>query len=114
MSSDLYVEEAIKNVEKRFKEYGLEYNNNISDFNYSTNNPFSSVDYRPELDKSMECTEYQSSFYQNLIGVLRFSIELRHIDTLFEVSDLSIHPAFPRTEHMVQDLHIFKYLEIHN
>ena len=114
MSSDLYVEEAIKNVEKRLKEDGLKYNKNIYDLNYSTNNPFSSVDYRPELDTFMECTEYQASFYQNLIGVIRYAIELLHIDTLFEVSELSIHLGFPRTEHLMQDLHVFKYLEIHN
>ena len=41
MSSDLYVEESIKNVKKRFKEDGLEYKKKLSDANYLTKNPFS-------------------------------------------------------------------------
>ena len=55
MSSDLYVEEAIKNVEKRLKEDGLKYNKKISEVNYLPKSIFSSVDYRPELDTSIEC-----------------------------------------------------------
>ena len=59
MICDSYAKEEINNAKKRLKEDGLEYNNKMSDINYSPNNPFSSVDYRPELDTSMECNEYQ-------------------------------------------------------
>ena len=59
MIHDSYAKEEINNANKRLKEDGLEYNNKMSDINYSPNNPFSSVDYRPELDTSMECNEYQ-------------------------------------------------------
>ena len=41
MISDSYFKEAIKNVEKRLKEDGLEYNKNISDINYLPKNAFS-------------------------------------------------------------------------
>ena len=77
MGSNSYVKEAINNFKKRLKEGGLEYNKKLSDVNYSLKKPLLSVDYRAELYTSVECNECQVSFYQNLIGVLRFSIELR-------------------------------------
>ena len=40
MSSDSYVKKVIKNVNKRLKEDGLEYNKNISDVNSYPKNPF--------------------------------------------------------------------------
>ena len=63
MISGLYVEEAIKNVKKRLKEYGMEYNKKLFDVKYSPNNPFASVDHRLELDKCMKYKENQVSFY---------------------------------------------------
>ena len=45
MISDSYFKEAIKNVKKGLKEYGLGYNKKLSGVNYSPQNPFSSVDY---------------------------------------------------------------------
>ena len=60
----------------------------------------------------MVCNEYQVSFYKYLIGVLRCIIELVHIDIAFEVSYLSRHLVFLRTEQLVQALYIFNYLEI--
>ena len=62
----------------------------------------------------MEFNEDHMSLYQNLIGVLRWIIKFGCIDIAFEVSDLSRCLDFPRTENLVQALHVFKYLEIHN
>ena len=93
---------------------GFEYNKRLPDKNYSAPNPFSSVQYRPELDTSVECTDSQVSFYQNLIGVLRWIVELGRIDIAYEVSVLSTYLAAPRTGHLLQALHIFKHLEIHS
>ena len=53
MRSDSYVKKATNNMNKRLNEDGLEYKKNISDVKYSPKNPFSSVDYRPELGPSM-------------------------------------------------------------
>ena len=55
MRSDSYAKEVIKNMKKRLKEDGLDYNKKLSNIKYSPNNPFSPVDYGPELDTSMEC-----------------------------------------------------------
>lgn len=56
----------------------------------------------------------QITFFQNLIGILRWIVELGRIDIGYEVSVLSLYLAHPRTGHLVQALHMFKYLEIHN
>ena len=51
--------------------YGnMEFNKNIPYINYSPKNPFSEVEYRPELDTSADCIEYKVELFQILIGLL--------------------------------------------
>ena len=114
MSSDSYVKEAVRNVKLRMKSDGFRFNKKLSDVNYSPEGPFSAANYRPELDLSAECSIDQITYYQNLIGVLRRIVELGRIDIGFEVSALSRFLVNPRTGHLQQALHIFKYLETHN
>ena len=85
----------------------------MSDPNYSPKVPFSSVNYKLELDISLECNHFEINYFQNLIGVLRWIVELGRIDIAYEVSSLSKFLAQPRTGHIYQALHIFKYLEVH-
>ena len=113
MSLHSYVKEAIRNVKQRMKDDGYRYNKKLSDINCSPTSPFSTQSYRPELDLSSECTPDQITYYQNLIGVLRWIVELGRIDIAFEVSTLSKFLVRPRSGHLQQALHIFKYLEIH-
>ena len=112
-SAEQYVTEAVKNVKKRMKEDGFEFNKKLSDINYSPKQPFSSVSYRPELDCTAECTPPQHQYYQNLIGVLRWMVELGRLDIHYETAVLSQYLASPRVGHLQQALHIFKYLDIH-
>jgi hypothetical protein len=113
MSSAKYVKEAVKTVKARLKESGYKFHKRLSDINYSPKQPFSSTSYAPELDTSEECTDNEASLYQNMIGILRWAIELGRIDIAYEVSILSRYLAAPRTGHLLQCIHIFKYLEIH-
>ena len=114
MSSNTYVKEAIRNVKKRLDDDGFMFNKKLSDKSISCPQPFSSLSYRSELDTSIECTDEQSTYYQNLVGVLRWIVELGRIDIAYEVSCLSRHLVQPRTGHLLQALHIFKYLDIHH
>jgi hypothetical protein len=50
-------------------------------------------------------------YYQELIGVLRWSIELGRIDIATEVSMLSTHLAMPREGYLQQAYNIFAYLK---
>ena len=79
MSSDSYVKEYIRNVKECMKDDRMEFNKNLSDINYSLNNPHSAAEYRPELDTSAECTKYQFKFFHNLIRLMRWILELGRI-----------------------------------
>ena len=114
MGSCSYCKNAIKNIKVRLTEDGFKFNSKLSSVEYSAKQAFSTQDYRPELDTSAECTIEQMQLYQNLIGVLRWIVELGRIDIAYECSVLSSYLAFPRTGHLIQALHIFKYLDIHN
>jgi hypothetical protein len=50
------------------------------------------------------------TYFQELIGILRWSTELGRIDIMVEVSMLSTNLAMPRNGHLEQAIHIFAYL----
>ena len=52
-------------------------------------------------------------WYQELIGQLRWAIEIGRVDILLEVSLLSQHLALPREGHLEQALHVMGYLKVH-
>ena len=57
MGSETYLKKAIKNLKKCLKDDGFEYNKKLSERNISAPQPSSAVQYRPELDTSVHCTE---------------------------------------------------------
>ena len=67
--------------------------------------------YRPELDVSRELNKADAAYYQSLIGILRWIVELGRVDVCLEVSMMSSHLALPREGHLEQVLHIFAYLK---
>jgi len=76
--------------------------------------PFSNIQYRPELDVTPQCDDKMINFYQHTIGMLRWLIELgTRLDILLETSLLSSYLAAPRIGHLEQALHIFYYLQKH-
>jgi hypothetical protein len=77
-------------------------------------NPFP-VDYDPSIDQSDLLDPDCSSFYQHLIGVMRWMVELGRIDIATEVSLLSSYLACPREGHLENALHVMGYLQLkHN
>ena len=103
ISASQYVQTAVKNVE-------LQLSKNNQKLPSKADTPIQTT-YRPELDTSDELLPEQSSYYQSLIGVLRWIVELGRIDICLEVSLLSSHLALPRQGHLSQVLHIFAYLK---
>ena len=73
----------------------------------SPKSPFSNVKYRPELDLNPHCTSTEHLFYQQMIGILRWMIELGRLDISTEVSLMSRYLVQPRVGHMIQVMHIF-------
>ena len=72
-------------------------------------NPFP-TGYEPPLDVSPELDPELSSYYQSLIGMLRWMVEIGRIDINTEVSMLASHLALPREGHLEAVFHIFSYL----
>ena len=108
MSSYEYVKSAINNLEQQLerdkapplKTYGKR----------SGERPFP-VQYRPEIDTTPELGDELANRYLQLIGVLRWAIELGRIDILTEVSVLSQHQCSPREGHLDALYRIFWYLK---
>ena len=63
------------------------------------------------MDVSRELNVADAAYYQSLIGILRWIVELGRVDVCLEVSMMSAHLALPREGHMEQVLHIFAYLK---
>ena len=70
--------------------------------------------YRPELDVSPELDTANAAYYKSLIGVLRWIVELGHVDVCLEVSMMSSHIVLPREGHLKVLLQIFAYRKKHH
>ena len=103
MTSEQYVKAAIANVEFKLDESGQRLPTRCP-------TPLQG-NYRPELDISAELKIEGVRYYQELIGVLRWAVELGRIDIAMEVSMLSTHLALPRSGHLQQVYHMFGYLK---
>jgi hypothetical protein len=67
--------------------------------------------YVPEQDVTEELNSDDITTFQELIGILRWAIEIGRVDILTEVSMLSSYQASPRQGHLEQLYHIFAYLK---
>ena len=102
-----YVREAVKNVEGYMKEQGYTFTSKKIGVPIPTS-------YHPELDNSAELDTESAAYYQSLIGILRWIVELGRIDINFETSIMSSHIALPRVGHLRKLFHIFGYLKHHD
>jgi hypothetical protein len=105
MSAEKYVISAVKNVEEALAKKGLRLPTKC----YT---PLS-TDYRPELEVSPELKSDGIQLYQELIGVLRWAVELGRVDILLEASLMSTHMAMPREGHLQQLYRMFGYLKLY-
>ena len=105
-SSSQYVQTAVKNVEEWLSKRG----DGRWKLPSKAETPMQST-YQPELDISLELSTEESSYYQSLIGVLRWIVELGRIDICLEVFMMSSHLALPREGHLEQVFQIFVYLK---
>jgi len=103
MSSVKYLKVAIDNVEKALQKSNSKLPSKcITPMTYN---------YHPGEDTTPELEPEGVKTYQELIGILRWAVEIGRIDILLEVSLLSSHLALPREGHLAQVYHIFGYLK---
>lgn len=105
MSSDKYCAAMIQNVEDVLQKKGLRLPSKCV-------TPLRSG-YKPELDCTGELKADGLQWYQEMIGSLRWAVEIGRVDILLEVSVMSKYLAMPREGHLEQVLHIMGYLKCH-
>lgn len=108
VTSQQYVENALLTVDSLLKQEGLE----LKAMKKSGNTPLPHG-YRPELEASAELGDNKASRYLQLIGILRWAVELGRIDIHLEVALMSQYNASPRVGHLEAVYHIFAYLSKH-
>ena len=69
--------------------------------------------YKPELDATPELKADGLKRYQELIGILRWGVEIGRVDILLEISLMSQHLVMPRLGQLEQLYHVFGYLKEH-
>lgn len=104
--SSQYVQAAVNNVETYLRSRAVKLPTRVR-------TPLSTA-YRPELDISPELSPEDTSHFQSLIGVLRWTVELGRVDICCEVSMMSSHLAMPREGHLSALYHMFAYLKAHH
>ncbi len=105
MDSKKYVKAAIQVVQDLLAEDGQELKGGHGE--HTGPMPIS---YQPELDTTPMCDEDHSSRYRQIIGILRWAIELGRIDIPTEVAMLSQYQASPREGHLEALYWIVNYL----
>ena len=105
MDSKSYVKAAVQVVRDLLAEDGRE----LKGGKGSHTGPIP-INYRPELDATPHCDEEHASRYRQIIGILRWAIELGRIDILTEVAFLSQYQADPREGHLEALYWIVNYL----
>ena len=107
MSADKYISGALLTVQGLFDEDGK--GRKLSKTKYGAT-PLP-AGYKPELDITEELDDRMISRFRQLIGILRWAVELGRLDIYYEVSILSQHQALPREGHLEAAYHIFGYLK---
>lgn len=106
MSPSKYVQEAVENCEKHLESnFGKKYA-----LPSKAANPFP-TQYEPEMDVSEPLCPEEASYFQSLIGQMRWMVEIGRIDIATEISLLSSHLAYPREGHMHAALHTMAHLK---
>ena len=103
MSPEKYCKAAVLNVELKLSEEGKRLPTKFK-------TPLK-IGYFPDLDVSQELKEDGVQYYMDLIGVLRWVVEIRRVDILYETSIMSTHLELPRVGHLEQLFHVFGYLK---
>ena len=107
MASDKYVKSAMTTVEDLLKSDG-----DGSHLKTTAKEPVP-TSYRPELDVSEELNAEMTSRYRQLVGILRWAVELGRVDIYHEVALLSQYLAAPWVGHLETLYHVFAYLKSH-
>ena len=101
-----YVKEAVKNVDKYLHDRGIALMKKLSTPLYTN--------YSPEVYGSPELDEKEAAFYQSLIEILQWMVEMGRLDICMEVSEMSYFVSMQIEGHLRKLLYMFVYLNINH
>ena len=101
-SSSQYVQDACSNVKRHLMSKGKSQMKTVK-------SPCS-CKYQPKIDILKPLSLTDVAYFQSLIGILRWIVELGRVDIAVEVSMLALMMALPRQGHLEEIFHIFSYL----
>ena len=113
MGAQTYIDGALKTVQNKLKTKNLILQKAAKEplpWYIDPKNPCK-YEYRPDLDVSDFLDKNDSNWFQQLIGILNWIVELGRIDIHNLVARLSAYLAAPRVGHLKAALHIFSYLK---
>ena len=67
------------------------------------------IGYDPELGISPDLEPNATSYFQPIIGILRWMIKLERINIITKLSLLSTHLVLPREEHLDAAVHVMAW-----
>jgi len=108
MSPEKYLKAAVEVVKQMLEED--EDHVRFKGTSGTVKSPFPSG-YKPELDLTPELDSRGASRFAQLIGILRWAIEIGAIDMYTEVSMMSQYQALPREGHLEALYHIFCWIK---
>jgi Reverse transcriptase (RNA-dependent DNA polymerase) len=108
MTSKHYVKMLIETISDLLAEDGRELKGTFKQKSHT--GPLS-TSYKPELDSTPLCSEEHASRFRQIIGILRWAVELGRLDIHFEVSMMSQYQAEPRVGHLEALYLIVHYLK---
>ena len=103
MSSDNYCAALVENTEYTIKKNGILLTSKAV-------KPLSNG-YKPEQDTTGELKGYDVQWYQEMVGCLRWEIEIGRVDIFLETELMSQHLEIPIEGHLKQVIHIIVYLK---
>ena len=75
--------------------------------------PFT-TDYSPEINGGNMLNDKDATYYQFLIDILCWVVEIGRIGIFMEISAMFLFTAVLKYGHLIQVLHIFAYLKCHH
>ena len=69
------------------------------------------MNYAPKLDISPALNAAGALYFQSLISIMRWTVEIGRIDIGAEISMLSSHLAYPQGGHLEAVLHVMGYMK---
>ena len=101
-----HTQEAVNNLEEYFKKNGVS-------LKKLTNSTITNG-YRYECDASAELNEADCSYYESLIGTLRWMLKIGRVYISCEFSVISIYVAITKEGHLQQLYNTFAYLKMYH